>query len=154
MPLVLRRYMTIRRLLAAAAISGGLAAAIASVIPSSSAKAQSVGCSVQSLKGNYLGNISGTSSATGPLAVQAQTTFNGDGTATANVVLMTQSTGPVAFTDTITYTLTSNCTGTLTAKRSTGETVHYAIALSKAGSKLNLLQTDTTNVVTGTLTLA
>ena len=148
MPLVLRRYITVRALFAAVAICGGLAAAIVSLFPSSSAKAQGGGCTLQSLKGNYLGNISGTSSA-GPLAAQAQLTFDGNGNGTGAVLLMPGGLPPVS--DTIKYTLASNCTGTLAATRSNGSTANYAIALSLSGSRLDLLRTDPGSVVTGTL---
>ena len=148
MPLVFRRHITVRRLLAAVATCGGLAAAIVSLNPSSLAKAQGGGCSVQSLKGNYLGNISGTSSA-GPLAAQAQLTFDGNGNGTGTVVLMPG--GLPRVPDTVNYTLASDCTGTLAATRSTGTTANYAIALSLSGSKLDLLRTDASSVVTGTL---
>ena len=147
MPLVLRRHITVRALFAAVAICGGLATVIVSLSSSSSAKAQAAGCSAQSLKGSYLGNISGTSSA-GPLAVQAQITFDGNGHGTGNVVLMPGGLPRVA--DKITYTLASDCTGTLAATRSNGSKANYAIALSLSGSKLDLLRTDPGYVVTGT----
>ena len=106
-------------------------------------------CSVSSLQGNYLGNLSGTSSSTGPLALQVQTTFDGNGGGTANVTLMTESSGPISFTSVITYTVDSNCTGTLTSQRSTGQTVHYKIAVVEKANEVDLLQTDAGFVVTG-----
>jgi len=148
MPLALRRRITVRILFAAVAICGGLAAAIASLIPSSSAQAQTGGCSVQSLKGNYLGDISGTSSA-GPVAAQAQLTFDGNGNGTGTVVLMPG--GLPRIPDTVKYTLASDCTGTLAATRSNGSTASYAIVLSMSGTRLDLLRTDAGSVVTGTL---
>jgi len=148
MPGVLRRQITVRRLLPAVATCGGLAAAIVSFIPSSSAKAQATSCNVQSLKGNYLGNIGGASSA-GPLAAQAQLTFDGNGKGTGTVVLMPG--GLPRVPDTVKYTLATDCTGTLAATRSNGTTANYAIVLSLSGSKLDLLRTDAGSVVTGTL---
>lgn len=106
-------------------------------------------CSVSSLQGNYLGNLSGTSSSTGPLALQAQTTFDGNGGGTASVTLMTESSGPISFTSALTYTVDSNCTGTLTSQRSTGQTVHYNIAVVENATEVDLLQTDPGFVVTG-----
>ena len=76
-------------------------------------------------------------------------TFNGNGKASAVVTLMTEKQGPVRFTKT-TYTLKRNCTGTLVARRSTGQTVHYDITVTPHASEVQYLQTDPGSVVTGT----
>jgi hypothetical protein len=108
-------------------------------------------CSVGTLIGDYVGNLSGTTASTGPVALQALVQFAGDGTATSPVAtLMTQTAGPITFTANITYTLNSDCTGTLTVVRSTGQTTHYVIAVAKEESEINLLAVDPGSVVTGT----
>jgi hypothetical protein len=147
----LRRYKRPRRLLAVLAILGALALTLGMVIRPVRADAATHSCSVSSLRGDYAGNLSGTSASTGPLALQALTTFNGDGTATASVTLMTQTSGPIQFTSMITYTLDSNCTGTLTSVRSTGQTAHYVIAVTDKAFHVHLLQTDAGSVVSGTV---
>jgi hypothetical protein len=154
----LRNHISPRRILVTVvgAVLGALALALGLLTSSAPAKAapalaSPAGCSVKVLKGNYGGNISGTSTSTGPLALQAIATFNGDGTATADITLMTETSGPTTFTDTITYTLNSDCSGTLTAVRTTGETVHYVITATDNGSKVELMQTDSGFVATGVL---
>ena len=151
----LRNHISPRRLLMVAALLGALALALGFLTHTTPAKADqtaasaSQSCSVKTLQGNYGGNINGTSTATGPLALQVLATFNGNGTGTADVTLMTETQGPVVFTDTVTYTLNSNCSGMLTVIRSTGETVHYDIVVTLLGTKMDLLQTDAGNVATG-----
>jgi hypothetical protein len=108
-------------------------------------------CSVRSLKGEYLGNLSGVSSSTGPLALQVRATYHGDGTATASVTLMTQTSGPTSSTDTATYTVKSDCTGTLTVVRSATPPAHFNIVLVDNATEIDHLQTDPGFVVTGTL---
>ena len=149
-----RNHMSLRRLLLLAAILGALALALGlltSTTPTAkAAQAQSSRrCSDKTLRGQYDGTFSGTSSSTGPLAGQAETTLNGNGTGNSDVTLMTETSGPTAFTAVITYTLNSNCSGTFTSMRSTGETVHYNITVALRGTKLYLLQTDPGFVVTG-----
>jgi hypothetical protein len=140
-----------------AALLGALAVALGLLTHTTPAKASqtaastSQSCSVKTLQGNYGGNVSGTSTATGPLAIQALATFNGNGTGTAAITIMTETTGPTNLTDTLTYTLNSNCTGTLAATRSDGTTVHYDIVATLLGTKLDLLQTDAGFVATGDL---
>ncbi len=78
------------------------------------------GCSLHTLHGTYAGNLSGTSTATGPLALQVLVTFHGNGKASAVGTVMTEKQGPVHFTSKTTYTLKRNCTGTLVAMRTPG----------------------------------
>jgi hypothetical protein len=109
-------------------------------------------CSVASLNGNYLGNFSGTSSSTGPFALQDLVIFNGNGTGNASLTLTSETSGgPISFTATFTYTLNSNCTGTLTALRSTGQTVHYDIVAVENATEVDFLQTDPGFVTTGVI---
>jgi hypothetical protein len=153
----LRTVISRRRLLAVLAVLAALAATLGLLTRPAQAHA-TTGCSVQTLKGNYAGNVSGVTAATGPVALQALATFNGNGTGTSSITLMTETSGPVAVTSTITYTLNSNCTGMATSVRSTGQTVHYAIAVTglmsddeSVGVHLHVLGVDPGSVVTGTL---
>jgi hypothetical protein len=120
-------------------------------VPTASA---SRSCSVATLDGSYLGNFSGTSSVSGALAYQALATFNGDGTGTASVTLMTLTSGPTSFTSVLSYALNQDCTGTVTSMRSTGQTVHYNIVVVNKGAEVDLLQTDPGSVVTGVIKAA
>ena len=107
-------------------------------------------CSLSTLDGDYLGNLTGTTATAGPVALQALVSFHGDGTATGvTTTLMTLTSGPITFTSTITYTLNSNCTGSLTVVRSTGQTTHYNMVVVDNGEEINLLQIDPGTVVTG-----
>jgi hypothetical protein len=152
----LRNHISPRRLLMVAALLGALALALGLLNHTTPAKASqtaastSQSCSVKTLQGNYGGNISGTSTSTGPLALQALATFNGDGTGTAAVTIKTETTLTFS-TDTLTYTLNSNCTGTLAATQSDGTTSHYTIVVTLLGTKLDLLQADAGFVATGDL---
>jgi hypothetical protein len=49
---------------------------------------------------------------------------------------MTETSGPTTFTETLTYTLNSDCSATLTAMRSTGTTAHSVITVTDNGSKV------------------
>jgi hypothetical protein len=147
-----------RRAIAATLATFGLVVATLGIIvafgtiTAPTARAQPAGntavCSDSSLKGNYLGTESGTSSSTGPVAVQAQATFNGDGTGTAIATIMTETSGPTTVTDTLTYTVNSHCLGTLTAVRSNGQTAHFNVAVVQKWNEFYLLQTDPGFVVT------
>lgn len=106
-------------------------------------------CSLSTLNRDYLGSLTGTTTTTGPLALQGLASLNGDGTGTLSATLMTLTSGPITFTSTITYTLNSDCTGTLTSVRSTGQTTHYNIVVVDKGKEINLLQIDPGAVVTG-----
>jgi hypothetical protein len=132
--------VTLVILAAVAVAESAVRAPIASATPT---------CSVQSLKGEYLGNLSGVSSS-GPQALQVRDTYNGDGTGTASVTIMTQTSGPTSSTATFTYTLKSDCTGTFTSVRSTGTTAHYNIVVVDNATQVDFLRTDPGFVVTGT----
>jgi hypothetical protein len=155
----LRNHITGRRLLLLAAVLAALAltlgltlgAAPAKAAPTAkAAAASSYSCSDKTLSGEYAGNINGQTSS-GPFALNVEFTSAGNGTATADVVEMTETSGPTSFTDTITYTLNADCSGTLTAARSTGATVHYDIDATLVGIEFDLMQTDSGVVSTGSL---
>jgi len=140
-----------KRLIALIALSLVGCAVIVGLLAPKPAQAAS-SCTLATLNDTYVGNFSGTTATSGPVAFQAVVQFNGDGTATADsVTLMTQTAGPITFTSNITYTLSSNCSGTLTSVRSTGETTHYVIVAAEKGSEINLLAVDPGSVVTGTV---
>ncbi|WP_225850502.1 hypothetical protein [Streptomyces sp. HPF1205] len=105
-------------------------------------------CSVATLRGAYAGNIMGTSN-TGPFNLQSMTVFHGDGTATGIKVTLANRSEVTTFTANDTYTLAADCTGTLTAVRSTGVVAHYVIAVVDGGRKIDLLQTDPGSVANG-----
>lgn len=77
-------------------------------------------------------------------------TFHGNGKASAVVTLMTEKQGPVRLTSRTTYTLKPDCTGTLVARRGTGQVVHYDITVAPRASQAWYPQTDPGSVVTGT----
>ncbi|MFJ4963819.1 hypothetical protein ACIP6P_15445 [Streptomyces sp. NPDC088729] len=140
-----RRVLTLTATVAAVTLAGALPAGAAP--PASHPQ----GCSVRTLQGDFGGNFSGTSASAGPLAYQTLVTFHGNANATATSTLMTETSGPTRFTSTITYTVKRDCTGTLTARRSTGQTVHYDITVVADGTQVALLETDSGSVVTGRL---
>jgi hypothetical protein len=152
----LRNHISPRRLLIVGALLGALALALGLLTHTTPAQASqtaastSQSCSVKALQGNYGGNISGTSTSTGPLALQALATFNGNGTGTAVITIKTESTFTIS-NDTLTYTLNSNCTGVLTTTQSDGTTAHYVIVLTLLRTKLDLLQADEGFLTTGEL---
>jgi hypothetical protein len=156
----LRNHITGRRLLLLAAVLAALALTVGLTLGAAPAKAaptakaapaaSGYSCSDKTLDGEYAGNINGQTSS-GPFALNVEFTSAGNGTGTASVVEMTETTGPTSFTDTITYTLNADCSGTLTAARSTGVTVHYDIDVTLVGTGFDLMQTDSGVVSTGSL---
>jgi hypothetical protein len=151
---MLQNHMSLRRLPVLAAILAALALAfglLAGTVTAKAAPADGLGrCSVRTLQGEYVGNIVGTSSS-GPGAIQAQVTFNGDGTGTVDFTLMTETSGPMTGSATLTYTLNSNCSGMLTVVPSMGTTAHFVIAAADLGTKVYLLGTDLGIVEDGVL---
>ena len=147
-----RRLLVIgASVLAVVAIAIAFLARPAPVRASTASAAQHRGCSVRTLRGSYGGDLTGTSTDVGPSAGQVLETFRGDGTGTADVILMTQTVGPLTFTgEPVTYTLNADCTGTLAALRG-GEVHHFAIVVTDSGRKIYQLRTDTGNALAGTL---
>ncbi|MEU6219769.1 hypothetical protein ABZ845_19955 [Streptomyces sp. NPDC047022] len=140
--------MNTRLLLALATLS---MATLTSLMPAHAAATGSnkKGCSLRTLHGEYGDTTSGISSDGALFAEQALVTFHGDGTANAKVTVMKATSGPTRFTSNVTYTLNSDCAGSLTAARSTGETIHDDIVVTSNGAKILLLRTDPGSVVTG-----
>jgi hypothetical protein len=150
-------HISPRRLLAGATVLATLALAIAFLTRPAPAKAGATpgawhrGCSVRTLQGSYGGNVTGTTTSAGPTAGQVLEIFSGNGTGTADVTLMTQTQGPLSFTDEpVTYTLNSDCTGTLTAIRG-GQTHHFDIVVTNSGRTIHELRIDPGNVLAATL---
>lgn len=150
-------HISSRRLLAGATVFAILALAIAFLTRPAPAKAGAAsvawhqGCSVRTLQGSYGGNVTGTTTSAGPTAGQVLEIFNGNGTGTADVTLMTQTQGPLSFTDEpITYTLNSNCTGTLAAIRG-GQIHHFDMMVTNSGRTIHELRIDPGNVLAATL---
>jgi hypothetical protein len=104
-------------------------------------------CSNATLKGTYAfslvdWSISERGRAT-PVAEAGFTTYNGDGTGTG--VLTINSNGVVVAdneTDTSTYSINSNCTGTVVFNNADGSIVHFNIYLSPSGDQYQLISTD------------
>lgn len=151
------RHVSPRRLLAVVAVLATLALGAALSPRPTPAKASAApapphrGCSARTLAGSYGGELTGTSTSTGPTAGQVVETFRGNGTGTADVVLMTQTQGPVSFNgEPVTYTLNRNCTGTLTAVRG-GEAHHFDIVVTDSGRTIHQLRIDPGNALAGTL---
>ncbi|GAA1949505.1 hypothetical protein [Catenulispora subtropica] len=145
----------IKKLVATATTSALVTAtAITLAAPARAAAVQlhNEGCSLRTLQGAYSGNISGISS-DGPFNFQATNVFNGDGTGTGIKVTRVDESGVSTYTAELTYTLDEDCTGTLTAVRSTGVTTHYVIVVTDDGKKVAMLQTDPGFVADGTTDL-
>jgi hypothetical protein len=147
-----RRFLTVAAcVLATVGLAIAFLARPASVRASTGAPAGHRGCSERTLQGSYGGDLTGTSTDVGPSAGTVLETFRGDGTGTADVVLMTQTVGPLTFTgEPVTYTLNADCTGTLAAVRG-GEVHHFAIVVTDSGRKIYQLRTDPGNALAGTL---
>lgn len=155
----MRNHISPRRLLIVAAVLATLALALVFLTRPVAAEtgtaptASDRGCSVHTLHGSYGGALSGL--ATSITAAPEQTgglilvTFNGNGTGTAKVTDMTLTAGPVSFTDTVTYTVNSDCLGTLTASRP-GHVSHLAIVVTDSGRAFSDLQIDPGTTITGT----
>jgi hypothetical protein len=151
-----RSQASMRRLLPVLIAVGVLATTLGLLARPASATARTGrlkphgGCSLRTLRGSFGGVQTGSTTATGPIAIQTLGTFFGNGHAIARVTSMTKDHGPVRFTDTATYTLNRNCSGTLTARRSTGQTVHFRMTVTQSGRTMYLLETDPGAVVTDT----
>jgi hypothetical protein len=150
----LQEHVNPRRLTMLAAILAALALGVcllAHTVTANAVPAHGLGgCSVRTLQGEYVGNLAGTSSS-GPGVIQVQLTLNGDGTGTVDFTQMSETSGPTTGSATITYTLDSNCSGTLTAAPSMGTTAHFVIAAADQGTKVYLLETDSGIVGDGVL---
>ena len=104
-------------------------------------------CSNATLKGTYsYGDIAWSISERGratPVAEAGFTTYDGDGTATGVVTI--NSNGVVVAnneTNTATYSINTDCTGTVVFTNADGSTLHFNIYLSPSGNQYHLIRTD------------
>ena len=154
----LRKYISpghLLLLLVVAAVLAALALALVFLGRPAAAKtntaptASDQGCSARTLYGSYAGTVSGASAATGPLGSLILVTFNGKGTGAGEITYMTETMGPLSFPSTVTYTMNSDCSGTLAGKTSTG-THHFDIVVTDSGQTFQLLGADQGVVESGT----
>ena len=110
------------------------------------ANAQNKGCSNATLQGTFSHKDTGTVIAptqmAGPIASVGTLTFDGKGGLTGAGVM--SGNGNIAsFTETGTYTVNSDCTGTFTPQFSLGFTAHYFFAIDESGDEFQFICTDT-----------
>jgi hypothetical protein len=119
------------------------------------------GCNLRTLRGGYGAATDGlitaggsppvSTSATIPIAVMSRQTFDGAGNfSTSN----TSNLGGLVFTATGsgTYTVNADCTGTITALLTNGETIHSSFVIVDGGRQLLSVSTDSFVVGYGTAT--
>jgi hypothetical protein len=141
------KYSTIAKTFTIAAI----AALVLSMVPA--AKAADKGCSNASIKGTYA--FKGTGSHFPPtgaalLDVVFAQTFDGNGALTATGI-QSDNGNILQLTQTGTYTVNPDCTGTYTALVSPlGFTVHFFFVIADSGSELIVISTDAHTVLAGT----
>ena len=112
------------------------------------AKAANKGCSNASLTGTFA--FRGTGSHTLPdglhlLDVVFVQTFDGNGALTS-AGLQSDNGKILQLTQTGTYTVNSDCTGTETVKLSLGFTVHFFFVIVDSGNELTVISTDPNNL--------
>jgi hypothetical protein len=117
------------------------------------AKAADKGCSSASLKGTFV--FLGTGSVIDPtgvflLDVVFAQTFDGNGALTSTG-LQSHNGNILQVTQTGTYTVNPDCTGTYTALLSPiGLTVHFFFVIADNGNELRVISTDANTVIAGT----
>jgi hypothetical protein len=128
-----------------------LAAVVLSMAPA--AKAADKGCSNASIRGTFVFRGSGSvidPSAVFLLNVVFVQTFDGNGALTSTGV-QSHSGNILQITQTGTYTVNPDCTGTYTALISPiGLTVHFFFVIADNENDLEVLSTDPNTVVSGT----
>ena len=133
--------MTIAKTLTIAAI----AALAVSIAPTVSAADK--GCSAASLLGTFSRRDTGTvlmaptAAAVGPIAVVGTFTFNGAGSV-AGASVSSQNGAISQGTQTGTYTVNSDCTGTITVQGSSGHAAHYSFVMDDNGNEFQYICTD------------
>lgn len=111
------------------------------------AEAQLLGCSPFMLRGTYVYaqdgfNIAGdTAAQRTPFAQSGKEFFDGDGKM-SGVFTASQNGKIVRGTYSGTYTLKSDCTGTVTFTDNMGQTFHYDIFVEVGGTEFSFIQTD------------
>jgi hypothetical protein len=137
---------TIRKTFTMAAVTA-LALAL-----SSTAKADNKGCSNATLRGSYAqtgtGVITAPPDQAGPFANVGTLIFDGNGGLTGTLVVSSNGSSSPA-TETGTYTVNSDCTGTYTVQIAPfGITSQAFFAIDTNGDELEIIVTDTGSVIT------
>lgn len=122
-----------------------------------SAEAQNFGCSNASLQGTFALNGLGfiisapIASIIGPTAEVNILAFDGNGTVTATSGTMSQNGNIVPVTETGTYKVNFDCTGTYQVLISpVNFTAHYSFVIAASGDELEIICTDSGVVFSGT----
>jgi hypothetical protein len=118
----------------------------------STAKADNKGCSNATLRGSYAQTGSGVITAppdqAGPFANVGTLTFDGNGGLTGALVVSSNGSSSQA-TETGTYTVNSDCTGTYTVQIAPfGITSQASFAIDTNGDELEIIVTDPGSVIT------
>jgi len=130
-----------------------LSALALSVAPA--AKADNKGCSTATLQGSFAFNGTGfivsPPVVAGPLATVMTLTLDGKGDATSAVGSSSQNGNIGPQTETGTYDVNSDCTGTLVVTISPGGfTAHYLFVIDRSGDELQIICTDSGVVFSAT----
>ena len=128
------------------------AVAVIALGMSSAAKASDKGCSVNTLRGSYAQTGSGVITAppdqAGPFANVGTLVFDGNGGLTGTLVVSSNGSSSPA-TETGTYTVSSDCTGTYTVQIAPfGITSQAFFAIDTNGDELEIIVTDSGSVIT------
>ena len=117
------------------------------------AKADNKGCSIATLIGTFAHAASGVVTApaamAGPVASIGTETFDGNGGITGGGMLNENGT-VIPFTETGTYTVNSDCSGTYTAQLSIGIVAHVFFLIDDSVNELRFIGTDAGSVLSGT----
>lgn len=120
-----------------------------------SAKAQDFGCSNASLQGTFafkgVGFIVSPATVAGPSADVNTLNFDGNGNVTAPSGTMSQNGNIIPVTESGTYKVNSDCTGTYEVLISpVNFTAHYTFVIDNGGDELQVICTDSGVVFSGT----
>jgi hypothetical protein len=120
-----------------------IAALVLSITPP--AKAGDKGCSTAALRGTFSRHDTGTvlapAAAAGPFALVGTFTFDGNGGVTG-AATSSQNGNIGQGTQTGTYTVNSDCTGTITVQGSGGHSSHYSFVVDDNGNGFQYICTD------------
>jgi hypothetical protein len=122
------------------------------VVPT--ANAHDKGCSNTTLKGTFghksTGFITAPAALAGPLAHVSTISFDGNGAFTATGIVSQNGNIIDPVTETGTYTVNPDCTGTYTSELSPlGITAHVFFVIDDSGNEFQLIETDPGTVLTG-----
>ena len=115
------------------------------------AKAENKGCSNATLKGTFshlgTGFVTAPPTMAGPLAGVGTDTFDGNGKMTGAATLNING-NPVSATETGTYKVNPDCTGTYTVQFSVGGSTNVSFVITAGGDEIQGVCTDAGSVVT------